>query len=53
MTTFSQIEKFDVGFNFVQGQPIPDETETIVAFHTLIQRQGWAIRSSMSQITSM
>ena len=40
MTTFSQIEKFDVGFNFVQGQPIPDETETIVAFHTLIQRQG-------------
>ena len=40
MTTFNQIEKFDVGFNFVKGQPIPDEAETIVAFHTLIQRQG-------------
>ena len=40
MTTFNQIEKFDVGFDFKKGQPIPDETETIVAFHTLIQRQG-------------
>ena len=40
MTTFNQIEKFDVGFDFIKGQPIPDETETIVAFHTLIQRQG-------------
>ena len=40
MTTFNQIEKFDVGFDFMKGQPIPDETETIVAFHTLIQRQG-------------
>ena len=40
MTTFNQIKKFDVGFNFIKGQPIPDETETIVAFHTLIQRQG-------------
>ena len=40
MTTFDQIEKFDVGFDFIKGQPVPDETETIVAFHTLIQRQG-------------
>ena len=40
MTEFNQIEKFDVGFDFIKGQPIPDETETIVAFHTLIQRQG-------------
>ena len=35
MTTFDQIEKFDVGFDFIKGQPVPDETETIVAFHTL------------------
>ena len=40
MTTFDQIEKFDVGFDFLKGQPVLDETETIVAFHTLIQRQG-------------
>ena len=39
MTTFNQIEKFDVGFEFIKGQPIPDETDMIVAFHTLIQRQ--------------
>ena len=53
MTTFNQIEKFDVGFDFKKGQPIPDETETIVAFHTLYNVKAWAIRSSMSQITSM
>ena len=39
MTTFNQIEKFDVGFD-QEGTTNLDETETIVAFHTLIQRQG-------------
>ena len=40
MNTFREIKKFDVGFDFKKGLPIPDETEIIVAFHTLIQRQG-------------
>ena len=39
MFTFSQIKKFDVGLEFIKGGRLPDETETIVAFHTLIQSQ--------------
>lgn len=39
MIAFEKIEKFDVKFDFIEGQTLPDETETIVAFHTLIQRQ--------------
>ena len=43
MFTFSQIKKFDVGLEFIKGGRLPDETETIVAFHTLIQAKNLAI----------
>jgi hypothetical protein len=40
MTTFSTIEKFDVSLEFDAGVTLPDETELILAFHTLIQGQS-------------
>ena len=40
MTTFSDIQKFDVSLEFDAGVTLPDETELILAFHTLIQGQS-------------
>lgn len=39
MTSYQAIEKFDVGLQFDTGVTLPDETELILAFHTLIQAQ--------------
>ena len=35
MTTFNQIEKFDVGFDFIEGTTNPRRNRDHRAFHTL------------------